>query len=128
MLTLSGLPLLIHLKLSGCVRISNKGLLSLASQAHLLQLLHLDKCIKLNDDGMRHLALHQAEDDGMNHLARMTGHVLGLASCPEIGDVGVSRLSTLTSLSSLSLAHCPRVTEEGLLSLDALIYVADFEY
>ena len=45
-----------------------------------------------------------------------------------MGDAGVSALSKLTRLSTLSLAHCPRVTDAGLMALASLTMLASLEY
>lgn len=95
---------LVRLDLSGCERVTDVGLQSVAT---------LPGVTHLNLYGCRELTAA-----GMTHLARMTALVrLDLTRCTRLTDAALTPLATLPALEHLSLSGCEWVTDAGLAAL-----------
>jgi len=70
----------------------------------------------------------QIYDEHLNHLASMTTLTsLSLANCKKITDEGLKQIGKLTSLEKLDLRGCQGITDEGLSALSALNHLRELD-
>ncbi|KAG7393491.1 hypothetical protein PHYPSEUDO_007328 [Phytophthora pseudosyringae] len=136
-----GCPLLTTLRLTGCRDVSSDAIRVLAQQCTQLEVLSLSGCIKTTNSDLELLATNcpqltwldisgspNIDARGVRALAQNCTSLtyLSLAGCQRVGDAALSELTSAgtgglaKSLGELSLADCPRVTENGV---DALTIV-----
>ncbi|KAH7476388.1 hypothetical protein KRP22_000228 [Phytophthora ramorum] len=136
-----GCPLLTTLKLTGCRDVSSIAIRALAQQCTQLEVLSLSGCIKTTNSDLQLLATNcpqltwldisgspNIDARGVRALAQNCTSLtyLSLALCQRVGDAALGELASAgtgglaKSLAELSLAECPRVTENGVNALTAV--------
>ncbi|CAG8617112.1 7807_t:CDS:1 [Ambispora leptoticha] len=121
---------LLHLELRRCTRITDDSMSLLVENCRCLSVLNLENCPRITDITFTKLAKHcgtrlislnftnslAITDESLLEISKYCYNMrdLGLANCRSITDVGVSSLSSLTSMQNLSISHCENVTDESL--------------
>lgn len=94
-----------HLNLSGCRKLSDKGIAFLTGLAPKLTYLNLSACVDVTNNSL--MAVEQLHQ--LRHL--------DISICSDIDDQGLQRLSKLSNLTHLNLKHCWRVGDSGIHAL-----------
>lgn len=91
-----------RINLSGCISISDTGIVQLSKSCHTLHELNLSHCTELTNQSLHALA---------NFNTKHTVHVLNISYCWHCSDDGVASLLRMPQLNTLNLAQCLNVTD-----------------
>lgn len=122
-------PALVTLKLQGCIKLTNQGVLTLSRGCHSLTSLNLTRCEKLADVAVTALVqgcpnltsldlkkVHKLTDTGTRALAGCSNLTsLDLDGCSKITDATLGALSQgCRALTTLHVGKCRKITTHGL--------------
>lgn len=97
-----------HLSLSGCHRITDRGIAALILLRSTLSSLSVCACKSLSNSAMDCIAC----------LTQL--RFLDVSICTELDDQGLEKLTSLRSLTRINMRHCWKIGEEGICALSQL--------
>ncbi|XP_002964312.2 F-box/LRR-repeat protein 3 isoform X1 [Selaginella moellendorffii] len=123
------------LKLTGCIRVTDMGLESLAAGCHRLKTLVLKGCVAITDAGIKLVAARSEElmildlsftevtDEGVKYVSELKAlRTLNLMGCNNVGDRALSYLQeNCKSLVDLDVSRCQNVSSVGIAALPTLL-------
>ena len=134
-----------QLDISGCYDVTDFGLFHIYYYIQFLEVLKLMGCTKITNVGLsylkslklQHLDISldlfsgqgkcmKVNDVGVSHVSSITSlRQLNISCCDYISDDALNHISTLTFLNILNLSCCIKISDNGLLYLSCLQFLKD---